>query len=241
MEITNTYAAKMIDLLQQVYQENAENIELCIDKVVETIKNDKIVYMFGTGHSHMVGIEVFSRAGGLANVSAILDPDQLTMFGTHRSGAVERLPGLADIIYDNYDVKPGDIMFITSNSGRNAVPVEMAMRCKKEGIFTIAITSLKASQGMTSRHSSGKRLFELCDVVLDNCAPAGDGCMNVSGVVTGPVSSISGMYLADMIMTTAIERCYQQGIKPLVYMSGNVDGADNVAAYQKYRSRMKHM
>ena len=242
-EINNTYGRKLIEILQEAYHTNEENINLCIDKVVECIKNDRIVHMFGTGHSHMVGIEVFARAGGLGNVNAILDPDQLTMFGTNRSGSVERVPGLADIIYDNYEINPGDIMFITSNSGRNAVPVEMAMRCKKEGIFTICITSLKVSENMKSRHPSGKKLYELCDVILDNCAPEGDGCLKPEGIVTGPVSTISGMYLADMIMTTAIERCLAEGYRPDVYQSQNVDGADNRAVHEKYRYKglVKHL
>ena len=239
--INNRYANDLLDILRQAYQENEEKINLCVDKVVDNIMNDRIIHMFGTGHSHMVGIEVFARAGGLANVNAILDPDQLTMFGTSRSGSVERLPGLADIIFDNYDINPGDIMFITSNSGRNAVPVEMAMRCRKEGIFTVCITSLKVSEKMTSRHPSGRKLYELCDVVLDNCAPEGDGCMTVDGIVTGPVSSISGMYLADTIMTTAIEKCVEKGFKPYVYQSQNVDGADNRAAHFKYKGRVKHL
>ncbi len=240
-EIKNTYAARLPEILQEAYLTNEEAIDLLIEKVAETVRNDRIVHMFGTGHSHMVGIEVFARAGGLGNVNAILDPDQLTMFGTARSGSVERLTGLADIIFDNYDINPGDIMFITSNSGRNAVPIEMAMRCRKEGIFTVAITSLKVSRQMTSRHPSGKKLYELCDVVLDNCAPEGDGCLNMEGIVTGPVSSISGMYLADTIMTGAIEKCVAEGIRPYVYQSQNVDGANNVAAHLHFKGRVKHL
>ncbi|MBQ9037231.1 MAG: SIS domain-containing protein [Erysipelotrichaceae bacterium] len=241
MTVNNNYAAALLGILEEAFKQNEEKINTCVDKVVDNIMNDHIIHVFGTGHSHMTGIEVFARAGGLANVNAILDPDQLTMFGTNRSGQVERLPGLADIIFDNYDINKDDIMIIVSNSGRNAVPIEMAMRCRKEGIFTICITSLKASEKMTSRHPSGKKLYELCDVVLDNCTPDGDGCLNVGGIVTGPVSTISSMYLADTIMTTAIEKCVEKGFKPYVYQSQNVDGADNNAAHNKYKGRIKHL
>ena len=77
--INNRYANDLLDILRQAYQENEEKINLCVEKVVDNIMNDRIIHMFGTGHSHMVGIEVFARAGGLANVNAILDPDQLTV------------------------------------------------------------------------------------------------------------------------------------------------------------------
>ena len=235
------YGDKIQELLKVAEERNKDVIDLLAKKVAENIENDKVIHTFGTGHSHMLGIELFARAGGLGNVDAMLDPDTLTSFGAQRSGAMEKTPGVSDVIYDSYNIEQGDMMIITSNSGRNAVPVEMAMRCRKEGIFTVCITSLKVSEKMTSRHPSGRKLYELCDVVLDNCAPEGDGCMTVDGIVTGPVSSISGMYLADTIMTTAIEKCVEKGFKPYVYQSQNVDGADNRAAHFKYKGRVKHL
>ncbi|MBQ1826566.1 MAG: SIS domain-containing protein, partial [Erysipelotrichaceae bacterium] len=80
----------------------------------EKIENDKIIHTFGTGHSHMLGIELFARAGGLGNVDAMLDPDTLTAFGAQRSGAMEKTSGVSDVIYDSYNIQPGDIMLITS-------------------------------------------------------------------------------------------------------------------------------
>ena len=130
----------------------------------------------------MIGIELFARAGGLGNVNALLDPDALTSNGAQRSCALEKLPGLADIIYDSYKIEKGDIMIVTSNSGRNAVPIEMAMRCKKEGVFCIAVTNLAQSQATTSRHPSGKKLYEFADCVLDTCVPSGDALLDINGI-----------------------------------------------------------
>lgn len=235
------YVNTINEILKDVEANNRDNIRIAAEKVAQTIMNDKIIHTFGTGHSHMIGIEMFARAGGLGNVDAMLDPDVLTSNGTARSGSIERLSGVSDIVYDNYKIEKGDIMLIVSNSGRNAMPIEMAMRCKKEGIYTICITSLKQSQNMKSRHASGKRLFELCDLVLDNCAPSGDGCLNIDGYVTGAVSTIAGCFLVNTISTEAIKICTSKGFRPYIYQSQNVDGADNEAIVVHYRDRIKHL
>ena len=149
------------DLFEKVNKSQSENIKEVAKLFAENIKNNKIIHMFGTGHSHMMGIEMFVRAGGLANVNAMLDPDTITATGARRSGALERLSGLADVIYDTYKIEAGDIMIISSNSGRNSMPIEMALRAKSEGVYTIALTNLKQSQAAKSRHKSGKKLYEI--------------------------------------------------------------------------------
>jgi len=234
------YFTKISELLTIAYEVNKEKIELLAKKVAECIRNDKIIHTFGTGHSHMIGIELFARAGGLGNVNAILDPDALTAFGAQRSGAIEKVSGLADIIFDNYKVEAGDIMIISSNSGRNALPIEMAMRCQKEGIFVVAVTNLKQSAESVSRHFSGKKLYELADCVLDNCVPYGDALLEVDGVLTGPGSSVSSIVLLNTVVTEALKICAREGIKPAVFQSQNVDGFNNDAIYEKYDGRIKH-
>ena len=125
------YGDKIIEVMKYAEEKNRDVIKQLAEKFAENIENDKIIHTFGTGHSHMLGIELFARAGGLGNVDAMLDPDTLTSFGAQRSGAMEKTPGVADVVYDSYNIEPGDIMIITSNSGRNAMPIEMAMRCRK--------------------------------------------------------------------------------------------------------------
>ena len=234
------YMNRITEILQQVYETNKDSIKMLAEKFAENIMADKLIHTFGTGHSHMLGIELFARAGGLGNVDAMLDPDTLTDFGAVRSSLLEKTNGLSDIIYDNYKIEKGDIMIITSNSGRNPMPIEMAMRCKKEGIYVVAITSLKQSSAMTSRHPSGKRLFELADCVLDNCTPSGDGCLNINGYVTGAVSSIASMFLVNTITSEALKIVTAKGFKPYVFQSQNVDGFDNDAIYRHFEGRIKH-
>lgn len=234
------YLNKINDLIKKAYEVNKEEVIKLARLFANNIKNDKIIHTFGTGHSHMIGIELFARAGGLGNVNAILDPDVLTAFGARRSGAIEKLPGLADIIFESYKIEKGDIMIISSNSGRNSLPIEMAMRCKKEGIYVIALTNLEQSKKSVSRHPSGKKLFEYADCVLDNVVPAGDALLDIEGILTGPGSSISSMVLLDTIVCEALKICAKENIEVHVFQSQNVDGFDNDRIYDKYENRIKH-
>ncbi len=140
------YGNKITEVMEKAEEVNKDTIKMLAEKFAENIENDKVIHTFGTGHSHMLGIELFARAGGLGNVDAMIDPDTLTSFGAQRSGAMEKVSGVSDVIYDSYNIQPGDIMIITSNSGRNAMPIEMAMRCQKEGIYVIAMTNLEQSR-----------------------------------------------------------------------------------------------
>ncbi len=234
------YQEKIVALINHAIETNKEVIDKLAIKFAENIENDKVIHTFGTGHSHILGIELFARAGGLGNVDAMLDPDVLTSFGAQRSGAMEKTSGVSDVIYDSYDIQPGDIMIITSNSGRNAMPIEMAMRCKKEGIYTIALTNLKQSQASTSRHPSGKRLFECVDCVIDSCVPDGDATLNIDGIKTGPASSIVTMAIMNTIVSEAIKLVCSHGKRPYVFQSQNVDGFDNNAIYEHFKGRVKH-
>lgn len=234
------YMNELDTLLHEVDETNKEMVQTLSKLFAENIKSNHIIHTFGTGHSHMIGIELFCRAGGLANVNAMLDADTLTANGARRSGALEQLPGLADIIYDQYTIKKGDIIIITSNSGRNAVPIEIALRAKKEGVTTIALTSYKQSKEMISRHPSGKKLYECCDYILDNCVPSGDTLIKLSKANTGAASSISSMFLLNTIVSEALMILDKEGVVLPVFQSQNVDGFNNDALYETYEDRVKH-
>lgn len=234
------YMTKIQELFQKVHDSEKDKIKELAVLFAENIKNNRIIHTFGTGHSHMIGIELFCRAGGLANVNAMLDPDTLTSNGARRSGALEQLPGLADIMFNQYNIQKGDIMIITSNSGRNAVPIEMAMRAKKEGVYVIALTNYEQSLNTTSRHPSGKKLYEFADMILDNCVPSGDALMEIGGVATGPGSSLASMLILNTIVNEALKILAAEGESLPVFQSQNVDGFNNDALYEKYEDRVKH-
>lgn len=235
------YVEEIQKLITKVEETQMDNIKKAAEVFAETIKNDKIIHVFGTGHSHMIGIEMFVRAGGLAPVNAMLDDTIITNFGARKGSEMERLPGLAKIIWDQYSINKGDIMIIISNSGRNSVPVEMAMLAKEKGIYLIALTSLNHSKTCESRHSSGKRLFELADLVIDNCVPKGDFLLDFNGVTSGPASTIAGSLIVDSIVVETINILSKEGYKLPVYTSQNVDGYNNDDLYEKYEGRIKHL
>ena len=234
------YSIEMIKQLEKIFEGQEEEMEKAISEVFRTIKEDRIIHTFGIGHSHMVGLELFIRAGGLGNVNAMLDQDVLTSNGALRSSKLEKLEGLADILWEEYRIEKGDIIIIISNSGRNALPVEMALRAKKEGIKIIAITSLTQTKEFASRHSSGKKLFEIADIILDNKVISGDGIMKVGNDRIGAMSSINGMFIINTVVTEAMIRAEKSGIELPVYSSQNIDSFENNdKLYKKYMGRVK--
>ena len=235
------YTTTILRQLERVISSQENNIKKAAQWFADAIIYNKIVHTFGTGHSHLIGMELFTRAGGLANINAMLDSTVLSFEGARRGAAIERIPGLADIVWGNDEIHPLDLMLVISNSGRNAMPVEMAMKAKAFGLKTIGITSLTQSQSYPSRHSSGQKLFEVVDLVIDNGVPSGDVTLNIGGFKTGPFSTISGVMIVNTIMTEACKIASEQGVTLPIYHSQNIDGFSNEELYEKYEDRIKHL
>ena len=236
-----TYMNEISKILDEVYEKNHEQIKLAAEKMAETIMKDDLVHIFGTGHSSLLATEMYSRAGGLANVNPILDANALMDFGGERSCQMERTSGISEVLYNLYEIKPQDMVIVISNSGRNAMPIEMAMKAKKEGNFVVVLTSYEVSKGMTSRHSSGKKLYEFADIILDNCGKYGDCCMKVGNYDTGAISTITGAFILHTIETEATKIMVDKGFKPYLFQSQNIDGYNNEAIVERYKNRIKHL
>lgn len=235
------YHKAIVSLQERLIKTNKGELQKAIDLFAEAIIKDNIVHTFGTGHSHMIGLELFVRAGGLANVNAFLDSMVMTTEGARRSAEIERIEGFAKIIWDQHTINNQDIFIIISNSGRNAMPLEMAMLAKNNGNKVIVITSLEQSKKYPSRHSSQKKLFQLGDVVIDNCVPSGDGLLNIGGNLTGAASTISGCFMVNLIATEAMKIAHQKNVKLPIYHSQNIDGYSNEELYELYKNRVKHL
>jgi len=237
------YLSAIQDILSKIMQTQMDGIQKAAQLMADAVAAGGIVYTFGTGHSHVIAEDVAYRAGGLAAVDAILEPSLTGHQQVIKSEYMERVEGMAEVILDYYEVSPKDMLVVISNSGRNAAPVEMAEVARARGVPVVAITSLAHSKGTTSRVSTGRKLYEVADVVIDNGCPKGDCVLHIQGMKqpVGAGSGVVGLFIMHSIVVQAIQNLVDQGIDAPVFMSGNLDGSDefNRGFLERYKGRIK--
>ena len=237
------YYQVVMRLLGQIQRAQYGAIEDAARIIFDTLLRDGVWHVFGSGHSHAVAEEAFHRAGGLVPVNLVQESFLTPQTPASLSGNLERVSGIARVLVEAFDLRAGEVLAVISNSGINAVPVEMALEARERGLRVVAITSLEHSRQSVSRHPSGKRLFEVADVAIDNGAPPGDAAVDYEGAAirVAPVSLITGAYIMNSIACKVVELYLQKGLAPPVYLSANVTGGDehNRALEAKYRGRIK--
>ncbi len=240
--LRSQYRDQVVALLDRVLDAQASALDAARDAVATALAADRLVYVAGSGHSHLLAEEVFYRAGGIAAAQAILDPELMLHLGAERSTQLERQEGRAEIVLSDYPVGPGDVVFVASNSGRNAYPIEMALAAGARGATTIALTSLRHATNTTSRHRSGKLLYQLADIVIDNGGEYGDAGLAIPGreVRMGPTSTLAGVFILNAILAEAVGQLARAGIAVDVYQSANMQGAEAEAAamIERWRPRI---
>jgi uncharacterized phosphosugar-binding protein len=194
----------------------------------------------------MVTEELVYRTGGLMLVNPIYPEGMnLSVRPITKTSRTERIPGLGCELLDASAAEEGDALILTSTSGRNTVIVDMALAAREKGIATIAITSLEYSRGVTSRHPSGGKLMDLCDVVIDNCVPLGDASVTIPGFAqqVGPLSSLTGIVIGNVLVARVVEELVNRGIDPPVFVSANLDEGDayNARLLEANRHRIHYM
>lgn len=231
-------------VLSRIETEQMQAIRSAGELVGDSIAAGGILHTFGSGHSHMIAEEAFFRAGGLAPVNAILDERLVFFNGAAESTHAEREPGYAEVLLKREDIRARDAAIIISNSGRNAVPIEVALGMKARDVKVIAITNLKQSMRSTSRHSSGKRLFELADVVIDNCVHEGDAALEIPGIPyrIGPMSTVAGAAIINAVVIEGVEVLQKRNLPVPVFSSANIEEASDSAMLSiiaQWRSRVR--
>lgn len=233
-----------LETMGRIRQHEWDKIATVAGWLGDALARDGWLYVFGTGHSHLVAEEVFYRAGGLAHAVPMLDPRIMLHENAIEATYTERESGFAADLIAKYPVEPGDVLVVVSNSGRNAVPIEMALLGREKGMRVAAILNQAQSDAWPSRHPSGKKLADVAEVVISNQGPNGDAWLSLPGMPDkiGSTSSMMGLLIIQLILVQACENALARGVAPEMYISSNTRGDDhNDRLLQKYKSRIRHL
>ena len=238
MSLAEKFYTSSQKLQSSAYENNKVILQAAGKRIATCIATDGVLHTFGSGHSQILATEIERRAGGLVPVSNINDP---------ADGWPEQIEGYGTRLFQRYAyqyaVQSGDVLLVISNSGRNACPIEVALEAKLVGLDLIVLTSLEMSKNTSSRHTSGKKLYEIGDYVLDNGGISGDASIEAEGFEykIGPTSTMSGALLLNLLSMEIIEQLITMGVSPPTYLSQNVDGGaeHNEALAEKYRHRIR--
>ena len=225
------------ELLERIAATQDDVLERASRICTDAIAAGGLAHAFGTGHSRIPVEELFPRYGSFPGFNPIVE---LSMtFHTQVVGAngqrqamfIERVEGLAGQILASYDLGPPDAMLVFSASGVTAVPIEMAMGARERGLPVVAVTSVASASAGTPSHSSGTRLLDHADVVVDLCTPPGDALIHVDGVDTpvSPGSTVAAVAIANEIKARTAAALAERGLLPPVLTSAALVGAKRSA------------
>ena len=230
------YLDTLEHLLAQVRETNRESLPMAASAVADTVAGDGLIHVFGSGHSELLAMEIAGRAGGLACVQVILDPGH---------GKAETIEGYAATLLRDIPFEPRDCLVVISNSGRPASPIEVALAGQAAGLKVIAVTAASFCRSLASLHSTGQRLCDIADVVLDTCGAVRDAAIDIPGLTTsiGPTSTSIGAALLHATMVEAVAELVRRGIEPPIFVSQNTDGTGdhNERLRARYRGRVLPM
>ncbi|HZG55046.1 SIS domain-containing protein [Paenibacillus sp.] len=240
------YFEEVRALLARAQAEQRTAMEETAALFARTVQRGGTLFVTGCSHSSIFAQEVFYRAGGFLLMNPLFLPGMtLEKPPVTLTTRFERLSGLAEAVLEESPVRPGDVLVIASVSGRNAVPIEMALWAKARGVAVVALTSVPYSERVESRHAGGKRLFELADYTLDLLCPPGDAVLAIDGLSekTGPASTVVGVAMLHAVVARTLELLIEAGVEPPVFVSANIDGAEetNRRRLEAYGSRIHYL
>lgn len=236
------YFDRIQEILKEVELNEADAINQTIELLTDANLNGKGIYIFGASHAGILAEELYYRAGGMMTVNAIfgrelmLDQSPITV-----TSKMERLEGYGTTLASTIPFKKDDVLILHSVSGRNPVTIDLALSAQEKGVKIVALTNVNYSKQVTSRHSSGKRLFELADIILDNHGDTGDACCSIEGIEqkVGPSSTVVGATILNTIIVEVTRKLIKHGVEyPPIFYSANLDGGDqlNQELFKKYEN-----
>ena len=230
------YLSNIIENLKLIESEESEQLAAASRLVADVIKRDGLIYVFGCGHSHLPGLDAFYRAGGLANVSPILDTDLMLHNGAAKSSRMEKMSGIAAEVIRRYRLTERDMLFVFSASGKNAVPVEMAEAARSLGIPTVGVSS-------SAYFDHGARLHKNVDIAIDCKVPYGDASVKVGEAGMGALSTSAACFILNSCLIEGARLALAEGTEPPVFLSGNIEGGKdfNIRLEEMYLGRVKHL
>ena len=239
--LTKNYLTKINSLLDKILKEEKNKILSSAKLISDSYKRGGQLYIFGTGHSRLLGEEAFHRAGGFAAACPIRDDNLTFKKGATKATSLERTPNIAKKALSKYKISNKDILMIVSNSGVNHAPVEAAMIAKQKKIKSIALTSVKYSK-KAPLSELNKRLYEIVDVYIDNKIPPGDSIININQFSVGPASTITGSFILNSILIEVADMLKLEKIFPF-YISSNMPNADrnNNKLENRFRKKNPHL
>ena len=238
------------DVMSRIEETQLEKIQEAAKVMADSIEAGRWVHTFGCGHATIPVEEMYPRIGGFVGFHPIVELP-LTFFtritgemGVHQFVFLERVEGYGVEIMKGYNFDPRDTMWLFSHTGINNVNIDVALEAKKRGMKVIAYGSAAAAQGKISRHSTGKTIFDIADIVVDSCAPIVDASVDLKNHQdkVGPVSTMAFVTCVWMTVTTVAEILADRGVKLFIHPSHNVPGdttakqrLDNALAEYKKR------
>lgn len=244
------YLDATVALMRRIETEQQDNIGRAAELMVEAIAQDKLIHVYGGGgHTTLVMGEMFFRAGGLANINPIMETGLSVFNQALKYLELERCVNYGRSIMKYYRLQRDDVLIIFHNIGINPATIDAAMEAKEQGAKIIAVSSSNWQNQMPPdhfiRHPSGKNLFDLADVCIDDYNEVGDCVVRVPGFDTpiAPNSNLIDFYIAHRLEIETVRRCVARGIEPPVWRSANAPGGDefNARYVAKYQPRVKSL
>lgn len=221
------YYEEITCLQQKAVEEQLETLEEIARAMARVIAGEQRIFLFGTGHSHMLAEEAYFRAGGIAAAVPLFAPQVLMLHESAlMSSRLERMTELAGPILDEYDPQPGELLFVFADSGSNALPVQVAIEARQRGLTTVGVCSLKYAR-IAPLSAAGKKLFEVTDYVLDNGGVPGDALVQMEGLPwrVAASSTIVGATLWNCLLAGAVFHLAEEKADLPIFASYNMPGA----------------